>query len=105
MHEPTARQPFTLRVEPDDPAPAYVQLERQLRIAVADGVLQPGDRLPSVRATAAQLGLATNTVGRAYSELARGGVLVSDRAVARRSPPTTRWTCRRWPVRVASASR
>jgi GntR family transcriptional regulator len=77
MPEPAARQPFALRLEPDDPAPAYVQLERQVRIAVADGVLRPGDRLLSVRAAAAQLGLATNTVGRAYADLAREGVLVT----------------------------
>ena len=77
MPKPGARQPFALRLEPDDPAPAYVQLERQVRIAVADGVLRPGDRLLSVRAAAAQLGLATNTVGRAYADLAREGVLVT----------------------------
>jgi molybdopterin-binding protein len=68
---------FEFRIEPDDPAPAYVQLQRQVRIAAADGVLQPGERLPSVRATAAELGLATNTVARAYSELTREGVLVT----------------------------
>ena len=68
---------FGFRIEPDDPAPAYVQLQRQVRIAAAEGVLQPGQRLPSVRATAAELGLATNTVARAYAELAREGVLVT----------------------------
>jgi molybdopterin-binding protein len=54
-----------------------LQLERQVRLAIADGVLQPGDRLPSVRATAARLGLATNTVARAYGALAREGILVT----------------------------
>ncbi len=68
---------FTFRLERDDPAPAYVQLERQVRIAAADGALEPGARLPSVRAVAAQLGLATNTVARAYAELAREGVLIT----------------------------
>jgi DNA-binding transcriptional regulator YhcF (GntR family) len=48
-----------------------------VRIAVADGVLRPGDRLLSVRAAATQLGLAANTVGRAYADLAREGVLVT----------------------------
>lgn len=65
-----------LCVEPSDPAPAYVQLGRRVRLAVADGTLQPGDRLPSVRQLARRLGLATNTVGRAYAELAREGVIV-----------------------------
>ncbi len=66
-----------LRVAPDDPAPAYVQLERRVRLAVADGTLQPGDRLPSVRQLAGKLGLALNTVGRAYAELSREGVIVA----------------------------
>jgi GntR family transcriptional regulator len=77
MPDPDERPPFTFRIEADDPAPAYVQLERQVRIAAADGALQPGARLPSVRAVAAQLGVATNTVARAYAELAREGVLIT----------------------------
>lgn len=64
---------FRLRAE--DPAPAYVQLERQIRLAVAAGALQPGDRLPSVRTVAAQQGVAVNTVARAYAGLAREGVI------------------------------
>jgi molybdopterin-binding protein len=66
-----------LQISADDPAPAYVQLERRVRLAIADGTLQPGDRLPSVRHLAAQLGVATNTVGRAYAQLAREGVIVA----------------------------
>src|ERR671937_2956220 len=66
-----------LQLEADDPAPAYVQLERRVRLAVADGTLQPSDRLPSVRRLAHRLGLAPNTVGRAYAELAREGVIVA----------------------------
>jgi GntR family transcriptional regulator len=68
---------FAFRIEPDDSAPVYVQLQRQVRAAAAEGVLQPGQRLPSVRVTAAELGLATNTVARAYAELACEGVLVT----------------------------
>lgn len=66
-----------LRVDPDDPVPVYVQLERRVRLAVADGTLRPGDRLPSVRELARRLRLATNTVGRAYADLAREGVIVA----------------------------
>src|SRR3954452_4069854 len=66
-----------LQLEADEPAPAYVQLERRVRLAIADGTLQPGDRLPSVRQLAGRLGLAPNTVGRAYAELAREGVIVA----------------------------
>src|SRR5947209_12457774 len=66
-----------LQLETDDPAPAYVQLARRVRLAVADGTLQPGDRLPTVRRLADRLGLAANTVGRAYADLGREGVIVA----------------------------
>jgi molybdopterin-binding protein len=59
----------------DDRAPAYVQIERRIRMGVADGSLQPGDHLPSVRDLAGKLGLSPNTVGRAYAELSREGVI------------------------------
>lgn len=59
----------------DDPAPVYVQIERRIRVGVADGTLQPGDHLPPVRDLARQLGLSANTVGRAYADLSREGVI------------------------------
>src|SRR5712691_5196491 len=61
----------------DDPAPVYVQIERRIRMGVADGTLQPGDHLPSVRELARQLDLSPNTVGRAYAELSREGVITA----------------------------
>ena len=61
----------------DDPAPVYVQIERRIRMGVADGTLQPGDHLPSVRDLARQLGLSPNTVGRAYADLSREGVIMA----------------------------
>src|ERR687886_1940943 len=65
----------TLRA--DDPAPVYVQIERRIRMGVADGTLQPGDHLPPVRDLARQLGLSANTVGRAYANLSREGVITA----------------------------
>src|ERR1700716_4003110 len=58
-----------------DPAPVYVQIERRIRMGVADGTLQPGAHLPSVRELARQLDLSPNTVGRAYANLSREGVI------------------------------
>src|ERR687883_498969 len=66
-----------LQLAPDDPAPVYVQLARRVRLAVANGTLQPGDRRPTVRRLADRLGLAANTVGRAYADLGREGVIVA----------------------------
>jgi GntR family transcriptional regulator len=59
----------------DDPAPVYIQIERRIRLGVADGSLQPGDHLPSVRDLARRLGLSPNTVGRAYADLSREGTI------------------------------
>jgi molybdopterin-binding protein len=61
----------------DDPAPVYVQIERRIRMGVADGTLQPGDHLPSVRDLARRLGLSPNTVGRAYADLSREGTITA----------------------------
>jgi molybdopterin-binding protein len=61
----------------DDPAPVYVQIERRIRMGVADGTLQPGDHLPSVRDLARKLGLSPNTVGRAYADLSREGTITA----------------------------
>lgn len=43
--------------------------------AVRDGRLAPGSRLPTVRELAVELGLAPNTVARAYRELETAGIL------------------------------
>src|ERR1700687_1605012 len=59
----------------DDPAPVYVQIERRIRMGVGGGPLQPSDHLPSVRHLAQELGLSPNTVGRAYANLSREGVI------------------------------
>ncbi|MFS2116860.1 GntR family transcriptional regulator, partial [Herbaspirillum frisingense] len=53
--------------------PYYRQIYGRLRSAVAAGMLRPGDRIPSARALAAELGLARGTVETAYSLLAAEG--------------------------------
>lgn len=62
-------------VDPNDPTPVEVQLVRTIRSAVGAGLLEPGDRLPTVRQLAVELRVNANAVGRAYDELARQGVL------------------------------
>jgi GntR family transcriptional regulator / MocR family aminotransferase len=52
-------------------------LERALREAVQTGRLHPGERLPSSRALALDLGIARNTVADAYNQLAAEGWLVA----------------------------
>jgi GntR family transcriptional regulator len=68
-----------LRIDGQDPTPPYEQLHRQLATAIAFGALEPGTRLPPVRQLAADLGVATGTVMRAYAELEAGGFVTSRR--------------------------
>lgn len=55
--------------------PPYEQVRAQIAGQVASAELQPGDRLPTVRALAEDLGVAANTVARAYRELEQAGVI------------------------------
>jgi GntR family transcriptional regulator/MocR family aminotransferase len=53
--------------------PLYRQIYLRFRGAIADGLLQPGDRIPAARALALELGLARGTVESAYALLAAEG--------------------------------
>lgn len=53
----------------------YEQVRAQLAGQISGGQLVPGTRLPTVRALADDLGLATNTVARAYRELEAAGLV------------------------------
>lgn len=55
--------------------PPYEQLRQGIIALVRSGELAAGAKIPTVRALAAQLGLAPNTVARAYRELEQDGVL------------------------------
>lgn len=60
-------------VDPAQPLPPYEQIRAQVAGAIAAGRLAPGAELPSVRQLARDLGVAPNTVARAYAELERDG--------------------------------
>ena len=75
---PTAPDPDALAVFAVDaasPAPPFRQLHDAALGAVSDGRLRPGQRLPTVRALAAHLGVAANTVAAAYRALEESGVI------------------------------
>jgi len=55
--------------------PPFEQIRLQVRDAVSLGELAAGAKLPTVRALAAELGLAVNTVARTYRELEADGVI------------------------------
>lgn len=62
-------------VNPHSGVPLYVQIEEQVKTAIASGVLEEGDRLPTVRELALELTINPNTVARAYRELERAGFI------------------------------
>lgn len=64
--------------DPDAAEPPFEQLRLQVARKAASGQLPAGTRLPTVRALAAELGLAVNTVARAYRELEADGVVVTE---------------------------
>ncbi|WP_433716706.1 GntR family transcriptional regulator [Nocardia sp. CA-084685] len=66
---------FTITVTHDSSIPPYEQLRLGVIAQVRSGELTAGTRIPTVRALAAQLGLAPNTVARAYRELEADGVV------------------------------
>jgi DNA-binding transcriptional regulator YhcF (GntR family) len=64
-----------LRVDGQAGRPLFDQLRNQIIEAIRAGTLPPGARLPTVRELAGELGLAVNTVARAYRELESAGIV------------------------------
>lgn len=61
--------------------PPYEQVRDQIAGHIRAGSLKAGDRLPVVRVLAADLGIAPNTIARAYRELATEGLVLPRRRV------------------------
>src|SRR5215831_17095365 len=64
-------------VNPSSGVPIYLQIEVQIKNAMAAGALKSGQPLPSVRKLAAELGINPNTAARAYQELEREGTITT----------------------------
>ena len=66
-----------LRLDRDSDQPLRSQLETGLRDAIRDGRLQPGERLPSSRELARELGVSRGLVQECYGQLLSEGYLDS----------------------------
>ncbi|WP_246099904.1 GntR family transcriptional regulator [Tessaracoccus rhinocerotis] len=64
-----------LRVDPTLPTPPFEQIKAQITAQRASGELPADQRLPPVRRLATELGVAANTVARAYRELEAAGII------------------------------
>jgi len=66
-----------LTIDSDSATPPFEQVRTQIAAAIATGHLGAGTRLPTVRQLATDLGLAANTVARAYRELEADAVIAT----------------------------
>jgi len=69
------RLEFTL--DPKSGVPYYKQIIMQVELAIADGRLETGEQLPTVRSLAVDLRINPNTVGRAYNEMEIRGIVTT----------------------------
>jgi GntR family transcriptional regulator len=84
-----------LVIDPRSTVPVYRQVVDTLRSMLVDGVLRPGDTLPTVRDLGLELGVHFNTIAEAYRLLAaegwldvrrRRGAVVTKRTAPREQP-------------------
>lgn len=75
-NDPSAGMMF-FSIEPSNGVAIYDQIVRQVKFAIAEGTLRPGQLLPSVRVLSQQLAINPNTIQRAYQQLQSDGVLES----------------------------
>lgn len=66
---------MTLKIHIDEGAAPYEQVRAQIAEQARSGALPVGHRLPTVRGLAESLGLAANTVAKAYRALETDGVI------------------------------
>jgi DNA-binding transcriptional regulator YhcF (GntR family) len=64
-----------IHIDADSAIPPYEQVRLRIAELAAAGTLAAGAKLPPVRKLATDLGLAANTVARAYRELEQAGLV------------------------------
>lgn len=65
----------------NDNRPIYLQIVQRLSRQVVRGEVRAGDKLPSVRELALQMGVNPNTAQRVYAELERLGIAATKRGL------------------------
>ena len=76
-----------LTISRDHPSPIPTQIAAEIRAAVANGTLAPGDAVPSTRALAQQLGISRGSVVTAYDQLEGEGYLLTRQGAPTRIHP------------------
>lgn len=85
-----ANQTVQITIDSDSGIPLWLQLRNRLIYLIASGRFKVGDKLPTVRELAVDLGVNYNTVSKVYQDIERDGYIVSKRGrgtfVAERVP-------------------
>jgi GntR family transcriptional regulator len=96
MTREVLRQSISFQLSQDSGVPAYLQLAQQVKQAIRMGVLDVGDKLPTVKEVVAEVAVNPNTVMKAYWQLEHEGLVEGRQGVgtfvARRPagpPPAT----------------
>lgn len=69
--------------ELDSDRPIYLQLVERIQMNIISGYYPPGGRLPSVRELAMEAAVNPNTMQKAFAELERGGLIITQRTNGR----------------------
>lgn len=59
--------------------PVFKQIRNQIVMGISDGRLKPGEKLPTVRTLAEEIGINSMTVSKAYQLLKQEGYILTDR--------------------------
>ena len=77
MNDKPTEPRLPLYLSMDNPEPMYAQIESQLKDLILADVLEPGTKLPSIRALARDLPCSVITTRRAYEDLEREGFILT----------------------------
>ena len=70
---------MVIRLNDESDVPVYQQIRNQIVIGISDGRLAPGEKLPTVRALAEEIGINSMTVNKAYQLLKQEGYILTDK--------------------------
>ena len=68
-----------IRIDELSDIPIYLQLRNQIVMGISSGELKSGEKLPTVRDLALEMGINTMTVSKAYQLLKTEGYIMTDR--------------------------
>ena len=77
-----------LLISQSDGRPLYLQIMEQIKQKIATGEWAPGEEIPSIRVLAIALRVSVITVKRAYLELEREGIIVTQQGKGSRVAST-----------------